>query len=291
MLPFARTKPTESHGPSRRLDVPGLALAGAGLLGIVWALVRGNAASSYSLEVIGAGVAGIAALAAFVAWELRAPAPMLPMRFFRSRGFAAANAASLAMYFVMFGWVFLLTQFLHLVMGYGPLEAGIRTFAWTAMPLVVAPAAGALSDKIGGRPIMAFGLALDAFALGWMAAIAAPDRTYGQLAPAHVVAGIGTAAFFAPVANVVMAAVPSSPARPPARPTQSARSAASSGSPSSPRCFANQGDYETLTAFMAGFTPTLTIGAATVALGAAAALVIPRRRTAAVSPQPLVQPA
>jgi hypothetical protein len=168
------------------------------MLGIVWALVRGNAAGWASAEVIATAVAGVAALAAFVAWELRAPAPMLPMRFFRSRAFAAANAASLAMYFGMFGSVFLLTQFLQLVMGYSPLETGLRTLAWTAMPLVIAPAAGALSDRIGGRPIMAFGLTLDAIAFTWMAAVAAPDTSYGQLAPALVLAGIGTAAFFRP---------------------------------------------------------------------------------------------
>ena len=85
-------------------------------------------------------------------WELRTATPMLPMHFFRNRAFAAANAASLAMSFGMFGSVFLLTQFLQLVMGYSPLQAGIRTLAWTAMPLFIAPAAGALSDRIGGRP-------------------------------------------------------------------------------------------------------------------------------------------
>src|SRR5918994_2262080 len=171
ILPLVRTKLTEGHGPNSRLDLPGLALASAGLLGIVWGLVRGNAAGWTSAEVLGTTLAGVAALAAFVAWELRAPAPMLPMRFFRSRAFAAANAASLAMYFGMFGSVFLLTQFLQLVMGYSPLEAGVRTLPWTAMPLVVNPIAGILSDRIGGRPIMAFGLALDAIAFTWMAAV------------------------------------------------------------------------------------------------------------------------
>jgi EmrB/QacA subfamily drug resistance transporter len=176
MLPLARTRLVESHGQNSRLDLPGVALASIGLLGVVWALVRGNGAGWLSAEVVAATLAGIAALVGFVAWELRAPAPMLPMRFFGSRAFAAANAASLAMYFGMFGSVFLLTQFLQLVMGYSPLQAGLRTLAWTAMPVVVAPIAGALSDRIGGRPIMAFGLVLDAIAFGWMASIAGTDR-------------------------------------------------------------------------------------------------------------------
>ncbi|MBX5469408.1 MAG: MFS transporter [Thermoleophilaceae bacterium] len=280
-LPLVRTRLAESYGPDGRLDLPGLALASAALLGIVWALVRGNGAGWTSPEVIGAAVVGVAALAAFVAWELRAPAPMLPMRFFGSRAFAAANAASLAMYAGMFGSVFLLTQFLQLVMGYSPLEAGVRTLPWTAMPLVVNPAAGALSDRIGGRPIMAFGLILDAIAFGWMAAIVAPDTPYAQLVPGLVLAGIGTAAFFAPVANVVMAAV---------RPEESGQA---SGATNAIReiggvlgvavlaaVFASRGDYGTPTSFVAGFTPALTIGAAIVAVGGGVALLIPRRRAA-----------
>src|SRR5436305_3512096 len=205
-LPFARTKLSESYGPNKYLDLPGIGLASTGLLGIVWALVRGNNAGWLSPEIIGAAALGIAALIGFIAWELRTSTPMLPMRFFRNRAFAAANAASLAMYFGMFGSVFLLTQFLQLVMGYSPLQAGIRTLAWTAMPLFIAPAAGALSDRIGGRPIMAFGLSLDAIAFAWIASVASPTTPYGELLPAFVLAGIGTASFFASVANVVMGA-------------------------------------------------------------------------------------
>jgi len=291
-LPLARTKLSESHGPNSRLDLPGLALASIGMLGIVWALVRGNGAGWASAEVLGSSVAGVAALAGFVAWELRAPAPMLPMRFFRSRAFAAANAASLAMYFGMFGSVFLLTQFLQLVMGYSPLEAGVRTLAWTAMPLVVAPVAGALSDKIGGRPIMAFGLGLDAIAFAWMASIAAPDTAYSQLAPALVLAGIGTASFFAPVANVVMGAVRAEESGQASGATNAIREIGGVlGIAVLAAVFANKGGYETPTAFVAGFTPALVIGAATVALGAAAALMIPRRRKQVISMEPALQAA
>jgi EmrB/QacA subfamily drug resistance transporter len=291
-LPLAWTKLGESRGPSSRLDLPGLGLAGAGLLGLVWALVRGNTAGWLGFEVLGAAAAGAAALAAFVAWELRAPAPMLPMRLFRNRAFAAANAASLAMYFGMFGSVFLLTQFLQLVLGYSPFEAGVRTLAWTAMPLVVAPLAGALSDRVGGRPIMIFGLLLDAVAFTWMAAVAAPDTAYAELAPALVLAGIGTAAFFAPVANVVMGA---------ARPEEAGQA---SGATNAIRelggvlgiavlaaVFANRGDYATPAAFVDGFVPALLLGAATLAAGAAAALAIPRRRREAVALEPAPQPA
>src|SRR5439155_27288347 len=110
-----------------------------------------------------------------VLWELRAPAPMLPMRFFRNRAFSAANGASLLLFFGLFGSIFLLTQFLQTSQGYSPLEAGLRTLPWTVTPIFVAPLAGALSDRVGGRALISLGLALLAGALSWMAAIATPD--------------------------------------------------------------------------------------------------------------------
>src|SRR5687767_1550501 len=177
-------------------------------------------------------------------------------------------------------------------MGYSPLEAGVRTLAWTAMPVFVAPVAGALSDRIGGRPIMAFGLFLDAIAFTWMASVAAPDTAYTELAPALVLAGIGTAAFFAPVANVVMGAVRAEESGQASGATNAIREIGGVlGIAVLAAVFANQGDYATPTAFVAGFTPALTIGAVTVALGAAAALLIPRHRSGPVALKPAPQPA
>jgi EmrB/QacA subfamily drug resistance transporter len=278
-IPLARTRLAESRGANDRLDLPGVALASAGLLGIVLALVRGNALGWTDPQILGAAAFGAAALAGFVAWELRAPAPMLPMRFFASRAFAAANAASLALYFGMFGSVFLLTQFLQLVMGYSPLQAGIRTLAWTAMPLVVAPLAGMLSDRIGGRPIMAFGLAADAVAFAWMGTMASPGQSYAALAPALVLAGIGTSSFFAPVANVVMGAV---------KPEESGQASGATnaireiggvlGVATLAAVFSHNGGFHSPDAFVSGYKPALLVGASVLAAGAIAALAIPRRR-------------
>ena len=161
LLPLA-TLLRESTGPDKALDIPGLALASGGLLGIVWGLIHGNGDGWTSPTIVGALAVGAGLLAAFVAWELRTPQPMLPMRFFRNRAFAAANGASLLMYFGMFGSIFLLSQFFQTAQGYSPLGAGLRILPWTLMPMFVAPVAGALSDRIGGRPLMATGLALQA---------------------------------------------------------------------------------------------------------------------------------
>jgi EmrB/QacA subfamily drug resistance transporter len=278
LLPLA-TQLAESHGPDKALDIPGLGLASAGLLGIVWALVNGNADGWTSPAIVGAVVAGAALLVAFVAWELRASEPMLPMRFFRDRAFAAANGASLFMYFGMFGSIFLLTQFFQTAQGYSPLESGLRVLPWTAMPMLVAPVAGALSDRIGGRPIMATGLALQAIGLAWIAAVSTATVGYASMVGPFILSGIGMAMFFAPVANVVLSAV---------RPQEEGKASGTNnairevggvlGVAVLASIFARYGGYESPETFTDGLVPALWIGAVVVGVGALVALLIPRKR-------------
>jgi EmrB/QacA subfamily drug resistance transporter len=290
LAPLAARRLTESLGPDSRLDLPGLGLVSVGLFGIVLGLVRGNAVGWGSAEILGSLGLGAAFVVAFVMWELRTEAPMLPMRFFRNRTFAATNLASLFMFFGMFGSIFLLAQFLQTVQGYSPLSAGLRTLPWTAMPIFVAPIAGALSDRIGGRPLMAVGLAMQAIGLGWLAMISSPTVPYGSLVPAFVVSGIGMALFFAPVANVVLSSV------------RREEEGKASGTNNAIRelggvfgvavlasVFSRYGGYESPEAYVDGLVPAVWVGGAIVAAGAAAALFIPRRRRAAevVSVEPL----
>src|SRR5260370_30197591 len=132
---------------------------------------------------------------------------MLTLHLFRSRGFTLTNIASLLMFFGMFGSIFLLAQFLQVVQHYSPLQAGLRTLPWTAMPVFIAPVAGALSDRIGGRALLATGLGLQAIGLGWLATVASPTVPYLTLVPAFIVSGVGMSLFIAPVANVVLSSV------------------------------------------------------------------------------------
>src|SRR5437773_11342051 len=155
LIPLALTRLDESYGPANKLDLPGVALASVGLFGIVWGLVRGNGQGWSSPEIVGALTVGAVVLALFVLWELRADAPMLPMRFFRNRVFTLANVASLLMFFGMFGSIFLLSQFFQTVQGYSPVGSGLRILPWTLMPMFIAPVAGALSDRVGGARLMA----------------------------------------------------------------------------------------------------------------------------------------
>ena len=278
LLPLALRFLRETHGPASGLDLPGLGLASAGLLGLVWGLIHGNGDGWTSPQIVASLTVGAALTAAFVAWELRARAPMLPMRFFRDRAFAAANGASLFMYFGMFGSIFLLTQFLQTVQGHSPLGAGLRVLPWTAMPMVVAPIAGALSDRIGGRPLMAVGLSLQAIGLGWLAAVSTPTVPYSELVVPFILSGTGMAMFFAPVANVVLSAV---------RPEEEGQASGANnairevggvfGVAVLASVFASYGGYGTPQTFVDGLTPALWVGAIVVGAGALLSLLIPRR--------------
>src|SRR3954454_2519093 len=160
LVPLALTRLDETFGPTAKLDLAGLGLVSIGLLGIVWGLVRGNELGWTSPEIVAALVAGAVVTALFVLWEIWTPEPMLPMRFFRNRTFALTNVASLFMYFGMFGSIFLLAQFFQTVQGYSPFGSGLRVLPWTAMPIFVAPIAGALSDRVGGAARMGGGVSL-----------------------------------------------------------------------------------------------------------------------------------
>jgi len=275
LAPLALMRLDESYGPFGRLDLRGVALASAGLFGIVWALVRANTVGWGSPEIVGAFAAGGLLLALFALWELRAPTPMLPMRFFRNRTFTLANLASLFMSFGMFGAIFFLAQYFQTVQHVTPLSSGLRILPWTAMPMIAAPIAGALSDRIGGWKILGTGLLLQAAGLAWIAAVSHPDTAYTTLVAPFVLSGIGMGLFFAPVANVVLSSV---------RPEEEGQA---SGANNAVRelggvlgvavlasVFAHFGGYATGTSFTDGMVAAVFVGAAVVFLGALAAFGI-----------------
>jgi EmrB/QacA subfamily drug resistance transporter len=278
LIPLAFRRLQESHGPASRLDLPGLALVSAGMFGVVWGLVRGNSVGWGSAEILGALLAGFVLLGAFVAWELRTDQPMLPMRFFRNRTFALANVASLFMFFGMFGSIFLLAQFFQTVQGYSPLDAGLRILPWTAMPIFVAPIAGALSDKIGGHILMGAGLLLQAVGLAWIAEVSTPTSPYSAVVIPFILSGAGMALFFAPVANVVLSAV---------RPEEEGQASGANnairelggvfGVAVLASVFSHYGGYQSGATYVHGMTPAVYVGAVVVAIGGLAALAIKRR--------------
>ncbi|WP_414641839.1 MFS transporter [Actinocrinis sp.] len=207
IVPLSRVWLTESRGPAQRLDLIGNALVSVGLFGIVLGLIRGGSIGWTSPVVLGGFVLGALALAGFVLREARTDHPMLPLRLLRGRSFPLINVASLLMFFGMFGSVFFLVQTFQLIWGYSPLASGARMLPWTAMPMVIAPIAGILSDRISGRSIAAVGLLLQAGALAWLADVIAVGTPYSRLLPGLVLGGIGNALFFAPIANLVLGSV------------------------------------------------------------------------------------
>jgi EmrB/QacA subfamily drug resistance transporter len=295
LVPVALRRLTESHGPGGRLDLVGVGLVSAGLFGVVWGLVRGNAEGWASTEIVGSLGVGLLLVAAFVAWELRAPSPMLPMRFFRSAAFSLANLASFLMFLGMFGSIFLLAQFFQTVQGYSPLGSGLRILPWTLAPMFIAPIAGALSDRISPKQIIGTGLSLQAIALAWIALVSTPTVSYSTLIGPFVVAGVGMALFFAPVANVVLSAV--------RRHEEGQASGANNairelggvfGVAVLAAIFSRVGGYGSAQAFSDGMNTAVLVGAGLVAVGAVAAFAIPdrRRQEAAVAEaEPLAEAA
>jgi EmrB/QacA subfamily drug resistance transporter len=278
LIPLALLRLDETKGPFGKVDLPGLGLVSIGLFGIVWGLVRGNSVGWASTEIVGALVMGALFVAAFVGWELRAESPMLPMRFFRNRTFALANAASMLMSFGMFGSIFLLAQFFQTVQGYSPFGSGLRILPWTAMPMIVAPIAGALSDRIPAQRIIGTGLALQAVGLAWIAAVSTPSTPYIDLVAPFAISGIGMGLFFAPIANLILGSV------------RTVEEGQASGANNAVRelggvfgvavlasVFSHYGGYSSGTAFVDGMTPAVYVGAAVVALGALAMFSIKRR--------------
>ncbi|MFD7643111.1 MFS transporter [Kitasatospora sp. NPDC059795] len=279
LLPIARARLAESRGENPRLDVPGTLLVSAGLFGIVLGLVRGTPDGWTDPLVLTSLIGGALLLLAFVEYELRwAQRPMLPMRLFRNRAFSAVNSASLLMYLGMFGSIFLISQWFQGVGGYTAEQAGLRMLPWTGMPLLVAPLAGLLTDRIGGRPLVVAGLALQALGLAGYALLIDHSAGYGQQVPILMVCGIGMSLYFAPTANLVLASV---------RP---AEQGIASGANNAMRevggalgvavlsaVFSAQGGYDSATAFTDGIVPALMVGAAVVAAGSVVAALVPSR--------------
>jgi EmrB/QacA subfamily drug resistance transporter len=268
----------ESRGPRPQLDFTGMALAGIALFALTWAPVRAPAAGWGSTEVIGSFVAGAVFLAGFLAWERRAVYPMLPLAYFRRRGFATANAVIFFLFISLIGSLFFITQLFQIGLGYSPLQAGLRILAWMATPMLVAPVAGALADKIGNRPFMVAGLVMQAAGLGWLAAVAGPGVGYGTLVAPLIIAGVGVSMCFPTVANAVTSSVPPADVGVAAG-TNNALNALGGvfGVAILAAVFAAHGSYVSPASFIAGFRPAEWTAAAVAAAGVVAAVLAPSK--------------
>src|ERR687892_1350556 len=278
-IPLVLRKIEESYGGDTGLDIPGLALISAGAFGLVWGLVRGNSVGWDSLEIIGALAAGAVLVAAFIAWELRAAEPMVPMRFFRSRAFSAGNAAIFFTLASLFGAVFFFAQMLQTGLGYGPLDAGLRLMPWTITFITVAPVVGNLVDRVGERPFMVAGLSVQAVAMGWIAVIADSGLTYSEFLLPSILAGVGVSMAIPAAQNSVVGSFSIEDIGKAAGANSTMRELGGVfGVAVAAAVFAGAGSYASPDAFLDGFAPAVAVLAAFSALGAIVALALPGRR-------------
>jgi EmrB/QacA subfamily drug resistance transporter len=197
----------ESFGPRAQLDIIGLTLVAASALALVWGLIRSNHVGWASLEVTGALALGVLFAIAFVTFERRSAAPMIPMRLFASRAFAAGVASSFLFYAAMYGTLFLLPQFLQAAFGAGPLSAGLRLLPWTSTLFLTAPIAGSVVQKFGERVLVTIGLLMQAAGLGWIALEATLGATYPTMVAPLILAGVGVSMAMPAAQNAVLSSV------------------------------------------------------------------------------------
>jgi EmrB/QacA subfamily drug resistance transporter len=286
----ARLRVNETRGDARRLDLPALGLVATGAIALIWGLVNaadhgwGSPASTSGLAI------GATAVGALVVWERRAAAPMLPPQLFHNRGFSAATAASLLMVASLMAAVFLTAQYFQGALGYSPLSAGLRLLPWTATPLMVAPIAGAVADRIGARIVLATGLLLHGSGLAWYAMQATVRPSYLSLVVPLIVAGIGASMALPTMAAASLGSVaPTQIGTASGVNTTMQRIGGALGIAVVGNVFAVHGHLGAPAAFVAGFRPAILVAAGIALLGVVVALMIPRPR-AAVRPTPAPEP-
>jgi EmrB/QacA subfamily drug resistance transporter len=282
-VPLVLARIPESVGDRQPLDLRGLALVTAGALGLVWGLVRGNAAGWGSAEVLAALGAGAALIVAFVrVQQARGGRALLPPRLFASRAFTAGNAATFLLVASLFSAVFFFAQFQQSGLGQSPLEAGLRLLPWTATLFFVAPVAGKLVDRYGERPFLVAGLSGQAIGLTWVALIAEPGLDYPTMIAPLMIAGCGVSMAFPAAMNAVTGAVAVGDMGKAAGANSMLRELGGVfGIAICVAVFAGAGGYASAQAFVDGFTPALMASAGLALLGAGIALLVPARVAAA----------
>jgi EmrB/QacA subfamily drug resistance transporter len=263
---------SETFGPPTQLDPVAVVLVSGGAVGVVLGLVWGSTVGWANAATIASLAAGLVMLAWFVVWELRVPAPMLPMRLFRNVSFSSANTTSFFQAGAVFGGIFLVTQYFQLAVGNSPFETGLRLLPWTAGPLLFAPLAGALSDRIGRRPLLVSGMFAQAASFVWFASLANTSVEYWRLAIPMALTGIGVAMVLPVAPTAALSAVE--------REDMGKASGVNStlqrfggafGVAVATSVFAAFGTLNSPSAFIAGFRPSFTIIAGLAVLGAVAA--------------------
>ena len=278
-VPLLWLSVSESFGRRQPVDLRGTVLVGGAVFLGIWAIVHGNDDGWGSWRVLVPLLVAVALVPAYVV-HARTPSrrdhAVLPLRLFASRSFTVANVIALSFTVGMFGAVFLLAQDLQIVMGYSPLEAGLRTLPWTAAPMVVAPIAGALASRTGLRALLVPGLLLQTLSLVWMAVVTENGSSYAALVPGLLMAGIGMGLTFAPNATAVLDGMPEEDFGTASSANSTIREfGVALGVALLTAVFLGHGGELTPTGYDGAIGPALLVGAATVAVATVAAFFVP----------------
>jgi EmrB/QacA subfamily drug resistance transporter len=285
LIPLVLGRIKESFGPSAALDIGGLVLVMGAALGLVWGSMRGNSVGWANPEVVVSLAAGAVLTVAFVGWELRAPAPMVPMQLFRLHAFSSGIAASFLFYASMYGVLFFLAQFFQAAQGHGPLGAGLRLLPWTATLFMVAPIAGSLVNRIGERPLVVVGLVLQAIGMAWIALIAEPDTAFVALVAPMIIAGAGVSMAMPAAQNAVLSSVATTEIGKASGTFNMLRQLGSVfGIAIAVAVFAGVGGYDSAQAFSTGCACAVGVSATLSLAGAVAGMWLSTRHAAALVP-------
>jgi EmrB/QacA subfamily drug resistance transporter len=272
---FSIARLRETFGSRSPIDVLGVVLSTAGAFGLVWGLVRANAAGWSSLEVVSSLAGGAILLLLFVVWELRASYPMIPMRFFRQRDFSAGNAAMFLLTGTLMSAIFFMAQFLQAGLGLGPLVTGLGLLPWGAAVVIGGRSAVGIARRVGDAATIVLALLVQAAGLAWMALIARAGMSYVTLIAPMILAGVGFAQAVTITQKVVIGAVAMPDIGKASGTLGTIRQLGGAlGVAIAVAVFSRTGSYVTPVAFADGFAAAMGVAAAFSLAGAAAGVIL-----------------
>ncbi|MBA2952571.1 DHA2 family efflux MFS transporter permease subunit [Nocardioides sp. MAH-18] len=265
------------------LDLPGVLLLAGGCFALVWAMVRSATEGWGAPEVVAMIAAGVVVLGCFVVWERHTERPLIPGALLAKRGFAAGNVAAFMTLAALFSAVFFYGQLLQVAFGDSPLEAGVRLMAWTATLVVVAPFAGKLADRVGERPLLTAGLAIQAGSFLWLAATVDSAQGYADVVAPFVLGGIGVSMAIPCGQSAVIGAVEDRDVGTASGVNATMRELGGVfGVALSVALFGAYGGYGSVPEFVDGFAAAMAAAAVLSIVGAVAGLALPARRRTVV---------
>jgi EmrB/QacA subfamily drug resistance transporter len=199
--------PKSKSSVAHRIDGVGAGLSIIALGALVWSIIEAPSDGWTSGPIVAGFSIAAAAFALFVWWERRVQEPMLDVRFFQNPRFTAASSTVTLVFFALFGFIFLATQYLQFVLGFSPLQAGVRTLPFAAAMMITAPLSSKIVERLGTKRVVVTGMLL--FSTGLVVASTSTVTSgYGRVAIAMLLMGSGMGLAVAPATESIMGSLP-----------------------------------------------------------------------------------